>query len=788
MNRKVLIFQRRMTEYRVPMFEALRCRLAQEQISLQVVYGRPTSDEKMRADKGNMSWGIEIPSHYFNLWNAKLVWQSLPMILWENQDLIIISHENSLLRNYYFLWQKRYGGNVRLAFWGHGGNFQHIGEKGFSHWLKVWTARQVDWWFAYTELSMKKIVEAGFPRGRITCLNNAIDMTGLKIWRENIAAAERSILLKELGLSGTQLAVFLGGLALEKRLPFLFAAADELKRRLPGFELLIIGDGSQREIVKDFVASRSWCRWVGARHGRDKALYATLGQVMLNPGLVGLNILDSFAFGIPLLTTDCGIHSPEIAYLESGRNGLMVADNLREYTDAALELLTDSGLREELAKNCARDADKYTLEKMVDNFTTGIMQVLENNTVEEPGKHIAIIWQRFLPYHKARIRRLHARLNDLGYRLSAIEVASQDDSYGFADTVGKENLHHVCCFPDSSYHRFSARQIHRVVFQTLKALQPDVVFAPATAFPEGMAADAYRLTSGCKRVMMDDAWAHTDRRGWLTREMKNLIHRNVDGVFVPAPSHLSYYENLGFSTERVIFGVDVVDNEYYRSIADCARLDEASLRGSYGLPVNYFLFVGRFLPKKGLESLVTAFKQYRDRAAVSGKVAWDLVLVGDGRHQNAIRAMVKDLPGVHFAGAVFGDTLCHYYGLARVLVVPSLVDQWGLVVNEGLAAGLPVLVSRGCGAARTLVKEGDNGWTFDPDGVDALALLLRRMSDLPNDELIQMGEKSREIIADWSLDRFADGVIQALALPRHEPAGILAALATKLWKGRVSVK
>jgi glycosyltransferase involved in cell wall biosynthesis len=198
--------------------------------------------------------------------------------------------------------------------------------------------------------------------------------------------------------------------------------------------------------------------------------------------------------------------------------------------------------------------------------------------------------------------------------------------------------------------------------------------------------------------------------------------------------------------------------------------------------------VGRFLPRKGLETLVTAFKQYRDQSEANGKVAWDLVLVGDGRHQNAIRAMVKDLPGVHFAGAVFGDTLCHYYGLARVLVVPSLVDQWGLVVNEGLAAGLPVLVSRGCGAARTLVKEGDNGWTFDPDGVDALALLLRRMSDLPNDELIQMGEKSREIIADWSLDRFADGVIQALALPRHEPAGILAALATKLWKGRVSVK
>jgi hypothetical protein len=164
---KVLIFQRRMTEYRVPMFEALRRRLAQEQISLQVVYGRPTSDEAMRADVGNMSWGIEIPSHYFNLGKSYLVWQTPPRRLLADQDLIIIPHENSLLMNYLLLLQKRYGHNVRLAYWGHGVNFQHIGEKGFSRWLKAWTARQVDWWFAYTALSVDKVVEAGFPRPRM---------------------------------------------------------------------------------------------------------------------------------------------------------------------------------------------------------------------------------------------------------------------------------------------------------------------------------------------------------------------------------------------------------------------------------------------------------------------------------------------------------------------------------------------------------------------------------------------------------------------------------------------
>lgn len=74
MNRKILIFQRRMTKYRVPMFEALRRRLEQEQISLQVVYGRLTSAEQLREDEENLSWGIEITSHYFNLWNSNLVW------------------------------------------------------------------------------------------------------------------------------------------------------------------------------------------------------------------------------------------------------------------------------------------------------------------------------------------------------------------------------------------------------------------------------------------------------------------------------------------------------------------------------------------------------------------------------------------------------------------------------------------------------------------------------------------------------------------------------------------
>lgn len=86
-----------------------------------------------------------------------------------------------------------------------------------------------------------------------------------------------------------------------------------------------------------------------------------------------------------------------------------------------------------------------------------------------------------------------------------------------------------------------------------------------------------------------------------------------------------------------------------------------------------------------------------------------------------------------------------------------------------------------------LMAEGENGWTFAPDDRDELTALMTRMSELTDEAMQQMGGKSRAIIAAWSLDRFAVGVIEALNLPRREPGGLLADMAAKIWKGRVSV-
>ena len=396
--------------------------------------------------------------------------------------------------------------------------------------------------------------------------------------------------------------------------------------------------------------------------------------------------------------------------------------------------------------------------------------------------HIAVVWQRFLPYHVARIRRLRERCAELGYRLTAIEVASQDASYGFDPALGKTNPDHVVCFSGSSYHDHRAAEIHAKVLAALNRAQPDVVFAPATPFPEGMAAVAYRRRSGRRTFMMDDAWEYTDRRGAVVTAVKRMIHANIDGVFIPSASHVAYFKKLGFPEDKIILGVDVVDNDHFSQGADQARAEAASIKIAAALPDDYFLYVGRPDPRKGLETLLAAYATYRAR--VGGK-AWELVLVGSNNYPEMIWRAAADIEGVHLAGPRFRDELCRYYGLAKVLIVPSESDSWGLVVNEGLASGLPVIISTGCGAAGALVSEGENGWCFSPRDTGALTDLMLRASSLSPEALARMGRKSREIIGAWSLDRFVDGVLQAVQLPRSTPAGFLSDLAVRLWKGRV---
>jgi glycosyltransferase involved in cell wall biosynthesis len=109
------------------------------------------------------------------------------------------------------------------------------------------------------------------------------------------------------------------------------------------------------------------------------------------------------------------------------------------------------------------------------------------------------------------------------------------------------------------------------------------------------------------------------------------------------------------------------------------------------------------------------------------------------------------------------------YGLAGAFVHASTTEQWGLVVNEAMAAGLPVIVSHCCGCTPDLVQNGVNGFTFDPCDVEELAGLMQRVAGMTDRQRDAMGAAGRRIIADWGPERFADGLMQAVAVARRRP-------------------
>jgi glycosyltransferase involved in cell wall biosynthesis len=290
-----------------------------------------------------------------------------------NTDLTIVTQENKLLYNHLMLMLPRRG---KLAFWGHGANLQSTRPHGMLERYKRWTTTRVDWWFAYTEMSADLVKRTRFPDDRVTILNNAVDTTALRQQVDSITPEETSALLQSLGLTAAPTAIYIGSLYADKRLDFLTQAAEQIRRRVPGFQLIIVGDGPERSFIERWCGYYPWARWVGVKFGRDKALHMSAAQLMLNPGLVGLGILDSFAGRIPMVTTHSGNHSPEISYLQHGVNGLVLPYDVGNYVDACVKLFTEPASLAALRKACDESAAVYTVDNMAKNFADGIAHCL----------------------------------------------------------------------------------------------------------------------------------------------------------------------------------------------------------------------------------------------------------------------------------------------------------------------------------------------------------------------------------------------------------------------------
>jgi 1,2-diacylglycerol 3-alpha-glucosyltransferase len=389
----------------------------------------------------------------------------------------------------------------------------------------------------------------------------------------------------------------------------------------------------------------------------------------------------------------------------------------------------------------------------------------------------AVIFHRLGPYHWARLEAA-ARQREI----LAIEAFAEQLTYPWECISAPASFERVTLF-DGSASISHNRQLRGRLFDCLDRFQPGMVLIPGWGNLEALVALAWCTSRRVPAIVMSESTAWDERRFWWKEGIKRRLVALYSCALVGGHPHADYLVQLGMSPDRVFHGYDAVDNDYFAQKAEQIRSHDTVSRIERGLPQNYFLASARFIEKKNLTRLLQAYSRYLELwgepgnkgAELAPTVPWSLVLLGDGPLRKTLETQLAALQlrdRVLLPGFKQYADLPAYYASAGAFIHASSVEQWGLVVNEAMASGLPVLVSNRCGCASDLVQEGKNGFTFDPYDIEQLVSLMLQMSRMETQTRKAMGRESERIIADWGPSRFADGLNGAAhraleaALPR----------------------
>lgn len=258
-------------------------------------------------------------------------------------------------------------------------------------------------------------------------------------------------------------------------------------------------------------------------------------------------------------------------------------------------------------------------------------------------------------------------------------------------------------------------------------------------------------------------WAESTVRNFrsgsaLVESLKTRFVQSCDGFVVPGKSSFEYLHGYGRPKELIFTAPNAVDIAFFDRHAALVRAQADVVRRAMHLPSRFFLFVGRLVSAKGIFDLLKAYEMLP--AALRREVG--LVFAGDGHGRSQLEKRAAEIsPGtVRILGFAPREDLAIYYALAEALVFPTHTDPWGLVVNEAMACGLPVICSNAAGCAADLIEDRGNGRVVPAGDVNQLASAMEQL--LRDSELRpQMGRRSREKIQQYSPEACAAGIARA---------------------------
>lgn len=379
-------------------------------------------------------------------------------------------------------------------------------------------------------------------------------------------------------------------------------------------------------------------------------------------------------------------------------------------------------------------------------------------------------------YWKRRIYFLRDFLASHGIELYAVELFGKGSPYDFEPYSHSEKWWD-CLFPTKSFGQLSQIRIKKAVFKKLKKVNPDVVIAGSIVFSSGALGLRWAKRNKKKFIMFDDAKPSRVKRNALVQSVKNLITRQVDAFWFPSDEYDEEWGAL-YSKDDIHFfyGFDCIDNDLFKPKGE-KKLDNGKI-----------ICVSRLVEKKNIPVLLESWKLIEQNNDF-----YKLVIVGDGPELNRLKEMARslNLKRVEFTGAIANENLPKYLHAADAFILPSLDESWGLVVNEAMAAGLPLLLTNKINAAATLLKDGVNGYFINVDNPTDMKLQLLVFINLPLAAKKEMSDNSLRIIGEMDFQYMGSQLLKTLKILEKEPPkplNFLPHFIINLWYGQFNTK
>lgn len=370
---KIAIVQEYVPMYRQPFFEELIGLLDAYGIECRVFAGDPNKVQAKRNDGFESGFIRKVNQREYRVFGKRVVVSDVLSELAEF-DMVIFEQARRNLALYRILARRvlinRSKSRRRqiLALWGHGRDYAT--ESGtLTRLLMAQLTNQVDWFFGYTKDSVDHVVGEGFESSRTTTVENSIDT-------KNLLADLQQIEQSVSECTDTTNLCYIGALDSSKNIPMVLKCAELVHRGDPQVRLTILGDGEASGDVAAYCAVREWASYRGHSTGKEKAAVLAKSELILNPGRIGLIALDSLTAGVPIATTDYGLHAPEYAYLDPGLTCAVFPNDDESYAQGVQELLSDKELLSRMQQNCMDQRGNYSIENMAKNFADGIRAAL----------------------------------------------------------------------------------------------------------------------------------------------------------------------------------------------------------------------------------------------------------------------------------------------------------------------------------------------------------------------------------------------------------------------------